>query len=79
MTKYIAVFTCIFMLIVNTAYAKTVKYQFDINSKSINITGEEVTALAVGDQIPGPTIEATVGDVLEVSFNNKMDVQTSIH
>lgn len=79
MKKYISIFTCILMLMVNTAYAKTVKYQFDINKKSINVTGEEITALAVGDQIPGPTIEATVGDILEVTFNNKMDVQTSIH
>ena len=63
----------------SSAYAKVVTYQFDINTKSVNITGESVVALAINNQIPGPTIEATVGDTLEVTFNNKMDTETSIH
>ena len=63
----------------SSAYAKVVTYQFDINTKSVNFTGESVVALAINNQIPGPTIEATVGDTLEVTFNNKMDTETSIH
>lgn len=60
-------------------YAKVVTYEFDINRKSVNITGKNVVALAINNQMPGPTIEATVGDTLEVTFNNKMDTETSIH
>jgi len=62
-----------------SAYAKVVVYKFDINTKNVNFTGEEVEALAINDQIPGPTIEATIGDTLDVTFNNKMDTETSIH
>ena len=59
--------------------AKVISYQFDIDEKKVNVTGEKVVALAINNQIPGPIIEATVGDTLEVIFNNKMDTETSIH
>ena len=55
------------------------RYEFDINIKKVNFTGEEVLALAVGNQIPAPLIEARVGDTLEVTFNNKMKQESSIH
>ena len=61
------------------SYAKLVKYNFDINFKEVNFTGKPVTAMAIANQIPGPTISAKVGDTLQVTFNNKMDVDTSIH
>ena len=61
------------------AYANVIKYQFDINTKVVDFTGEKAEAMAINDQIPGPTIEATVGDILEVTFNNQMDTETSIH
>ena len=78
--KKIACFLLSFVILgASSAYAKVVTYQFDINTKSVNITGESVVALAINNQIPGPTIEATVGDTLEVTFNNKMDTETSIH
>jgi FtsP/CotA-like multicopper oxidase with cupredoxin domain len=78
--KKIACFWLSFLILgTASAYAKVVTYQFDINTKPVNITGENVVALAINNQIPGPTIEATVGDTLEVTFNNKMDTETSIH
>ena len=61
------------------AQAKTVEYTFDIAYKTINITGEPVQAMSVGGSIPAPVIEATVGDTLRATFNNKMDVPSSIH
>lgn len=64
---------------INNVNAKLVRYQFDINTKIVNFTGMDVEALAINNQIPGPTIEASVGDTLEVNFNNKMDYETSIH
>lgn len=69
---------CIFSMPLNTN-AKEVKYNIDIDYKTVNFTGKEVQALTVGGGIPAPTIEATIGDVLEVTFNNKMDIETSIH
>lgn len=69
----------VLVLNINPAIAKTVKYEFDIDYKNVNFTGKEVKAMSVAGQIPAPTISAQVGDTLEVTFNNKMNVETSIH
>ncbi|WND03836.1 multicopper oxidase domain-containing protein [Temperatibacter marinus] len=55
------------------------KYEFDIEYKTVNFTGNPVKAMAIGGSIPGPLIEATVGDILEVTFHNKMDVMSTVH
>ncbi|MBN4067455.1 multicopper oxidase domain-containing protein [Simkania negevensis] len=60
-------------------FAKEVTYDIDIDYKTVNYTGKDVQALSIGGGIPGPTIEATLGDTLRVTFNNKMDEETSIH
>jgi len=60
-------------------FAELVEYEFDINTKKVNFTGKEVEALAIENSIPAPTIEANVGDVLKVTFHNKMDVSSSVH
>ena len=59
--------------------ASLIEYEFDINYQTVNFTGENVRAMSVGGSIPAPTIEATVGDTLRVTFHNKMDVESSIH
>ena len=60
-------------------FAEVVEYQFDIDYQMVNFTGEPVRAMSVGGSIPAPTIEATVGDTLRVTFTNKMQVPSSIH
>jgi FtsP/CotA-like multicopper oxidase with cupredoxin domain len=65
--------------VISPSHAKVVKYAFDINTITVNYTGKSVEAIAIHNQIPAPTIEATVGDILEVTFHNKMDEDTSIH
>jgi len=62
-----------------TAYADIVEYEFDINTTTVNFTGTPVTALTVAGGIPAPLIEATVGDTLRVTFNNRLDTESSIH
>ena len=59
--------------------AKVVEYSIDIAEKTVNYTGTPVTALTVGGGIPGPTIEAKEGDILRITFHNRMNVETSIH
>lgn len=59
--------------------AKVVEYQLNVDYKMVNFTGKLVQALSVGGTIPAPTLEATVGDTLRVTFHNKMDVETSVH
>lgn len=74
---------CLFLLVLlcvsRTLHAKTVEHDIDIDYKTVNFTGKDVQAMAVGGTIPSPTIEATVGDLLKVTFHNRMDVDTSIH
>lgn len=59
--------------------ARLVRYNFDIDYINANVTGKVVKAMAINGSIPAPTITATEGDALQVTFNNKMDVETSIH
>jgi FtsP/CotA-like multicopper oxidase with cupredoxin domain len=61
------------------AWAKVVEYSFNVDYKTVNFTGNNIQAMAVGGSIPAPTIEATVGDTLRVTFHNKMAVETSVH
>ena len=61
------------------AGAAVVEYELDIEYQTVNKAGRPVRAMVVGGSIPAPTIEATLGDLLRVTFHNKMDVETSIH
>ena len=61
------------------ARGELVEYEFDIDYATVNYTGRDVTAMAVGGTIPAPLIEASVGDTLRVTFTNRMDVPSSIH
>ncbi|WP_321389850.1 multicopper oxidase domain-containing protein [Emcibacter sp.] len=63
----------------SVAQAEVIEYSIDIAERTVNFTGREVTALTVGGGIPGPTIEVREGDILRVTFTNKMDVESSIH
>jgi len=71
----------ILCLIMSTQFctADVVSYTFDIDYKEIKITDKSVLAMSINNQIPAPTIEAKVGDILSVTFNNLMDVETSVH
>ena len=62
-----------------TSFGATVSYEFDIDTKLVNITGTEVEALSIADQIPAPTLRARVGDTLRVTFNNRLNESTSVH
>lgn len=72
-------FTTFFFMFRSQAAAELVEYSFDIDYTMVNYTGKNVKAIAVGGTIPAPTIEASVGDTLRVTLNNKMDVESSIH
>jgi FtsP/CotA-like multicopper oxidase with cupredoxin domain len=56
-----------------------VTYDWHIAEKNVNFTGKPVHALAINDQIPGPTIYAQEGDTLTVHVHNDMSFGTSIH
>ena len=80
MRKSVLYVLCLIVLSVpGRALAATVSYEFDIDYREINVTGNAVTALVIDGSIPGPTIEANLNDTLKITFNNRMDVDTSIH
>ena len=59
--------------------AGVVSYEFDIDYLDVDITGKPVLAMAIDGKIPGPVIRANLHDRLKVTFNNLMEVETSIH
>ena len=59
--------------------ADMVSYEFDIDYLDVNVTGKLVPAMVIDGNIPGPTIQANLNDTLKITFNNRMDVETSIH
>ena len=80
MRKSVLYVLCLIVLSVpDRVLAATVSYEFDIDYREINVTGNAVTALVIDGSIPGPTIEANLNDTLKITFNNRMDVDTSIH
>lgn len=56
-----------------------ITYDWHIAEKTVNFTGKPAHALAINDQIPGPTIYAQEGDTLTVRVHNDMPFGTSIH
>ncbi len=63
----------------STSYAKIIEYKLNVNEQKVNISGKEVVGLSLNNSIPGPTLEATVGDTLRVEVTNNLDIDTSIH
>ncbi len=76
--------TNIFILILSfcmfsISYGKLVEYNLDIDYKIVNFANKNIKTLAINNQIPAPLIKAREGDILRVTFNNKLDEETSIH
>lgn len=68
-----------FLGAVSPAFANTVDYKIDVEEKTVNFTGKDVQAYTFNGRIPGPVIEATEGDLLNLTFCNKLTVDTSVH
>ena len=66
-------------ILVPFGFANVVEYKLNISYKTINITGKDVTAMALNDSIPGPTLRFREGDIARIYFKNNMDVATSVH
>ena len=77
--KFLKIFF-IFSIIISTyTKAKLVEYDLTIDYLNVNFTGKTKKAMSINGQIPAPTISATVGDTLRVTFHNHMNTETSIH
>ena len=62
-------------------FAKTVRYELNIENKPVNLAGKEVDfALLVNGGIPAPTLEFTEGDDAEIVVRNRLKQgEVSIH
>ena len=49
-----------------------VRYELTIAEKVIAPAGKRVTALAINDSIPGPTLRFRVGDVARIRVHNRL-------
>ncbi len=47
--------------------------------KTVNFTGQPVKAIAVNNQIPGPTLHFKQGDQVTINVYNHLDKGTAIH
>jgi len=83
MSNIIKVLLTIFSLtITSVALAKTVKYELNIENRSINLSGKKEVdfSVMVNGSIPAPTLEFTEGDTAEITVNNKLQKEeVSIH
>jgi len=65
-----------------SAFAKTVRYELNIENKPVNMSGKKEVdfALTVNGGIPAPTLEFTEGDDAEIIVRNKLSKEeVSIH
>ena len=69
----------LFFLCHTSLFAKIIEYKFDIAYKEVQFTEKKYKAISVGGCIPAPKIEAQVGDLLRVTFVNKLDKDSSVH
>lgn len=46
---------------------------------TLDLGGRTVETWAYGDQVPGPLLRATAGDLLEVTVDNQLPTDTSVH
>ncbi len=76
--KFIVFFALSWIFIASSS-AGIVEYDLNVTNKTLNITGENVKAMALNDSIPGPTLRFRQGDVARIRFKNSMDVPTSVH
>ena len=66
-------------LLLGSAQAKVVEYDLTIDTLGTTIAGATIDSLAIDGQIPAPTLRATLGDTLRVTFRNRLKVPASIH
>lgn len=69
------------ILIVDSAFAKVVRYELTANRIPMNLSGKKEVdfAISVNGQIPAPTLTFTEGDEAEIVVRNNLDEELSIH
>jgi FtsP/CotA-like multicopper oxidase with cupredoxin domain len=73
--------TCFLFSIGTISYAQAQNrtVNLTIAYKSVNYTGKRARAIAVNNQIPGPTLHFKEGDHVTINVHNHIDQGTSLH
>ena len=58
---------------------KRVEYDLYVKAKEVNITGKRTMAIVINDNIPGPTLYFTEGDVAVIRVHNQLATSTTMH
>ena len=69
----------LFSIISHSALAATQTIDLTVAYKKVNFANKTVTAIAVNDQIPGPTLHFHEGDDVTIRVHNHLKVGTTIH
>ncbi len=67
------------MIGLSQAFAANDIVNLTVGYKTVNFTGKEVQALAINDQIPGPTLHFKEGDTVTINVYNHLKEGTTIH
>ncbi len=76
---FILTLLAIFVFTDLKAHSDTTEYRISISEKKMNITGKNRKALAVDNQIPGPTLRFKEGGYAVIYVKNDLAVETSVH
>ncbi len=67
------------LLGVTKTFAENQTVNLTVSYKTVNFTGKNVKAIAVNNQIPGPTLHFKQGDHVNINVYNHLDKGTIIH
>ena len=77
--KYILKTTfAVWLICVAVAHSAVVRYDLTISEKIIAPEGKRVTALAINDSIPGPTLRFRVGDTAHIRVHNRLPKEDTL-
>tara|TARA_Y100000768_G_scaffold388309_1_gene383473 strand:+ start:7714 stop:8052 length:339 start_codon:yes stop_codon:yes gene_type:complete len=80
MKAILRLFPILAMIFTSAVYADNVRYELNVEHKTVNMTGVEVKhALAINGSIPAPTLKFKKGDTAIITVNNKTNEPTTLH
>jgi FtsP/CotA-like multicopper oxidase with cupredoxin domain len=68
----------VWLICVAVAHSAVVRYDLTISEKIIAPEGKRVTALAINDSIPGPTLRFRVGDTARIRVHNRLPKEDTL-
>lgn len=77
LSNFLILFSCLFYL--PTVYAANRVIDLVVDYKTVSFAGKARQAIAVNNQIPGPTLHFKKGDHVTINVHNRLNKDTAIH